>query len=156
MAGTPELPVLLQKDSNPALNTVTAYGDGYLEINRVRFQTAICFTAEGPIRSLDLQSLADIDGALLKSLVGLDEMARDPMAFLDDAPPERPANAPEVLLIGTGSRQAFLPEPMIRPLIALGIGVETMTTQAAARTYNILMSEERRVLALLLPGDPHP
>jgi uncharacterized protein len=59
-----------------------------------------------------------------------------------------------VLLIGTGPRQVFLRPDVLRPLLALGIGIETMTTQAAARTYNILMSEERRVLALLLPGDP--
>ena len=67
--------------------------------------------------------------------------------------PQNP-DAPEVLLIGTGPRQTFLRPDVLRPLLALGIGVETMTTQAAARTYNILMSEERRVLALLLPGDP--
>jgi uncharacterized protein len=36
--------------------------------------------------------------------------------------------------------------------MTLGIGVEAMTTHAAARTYNILMSEDRRVLALLFLG----
>ena len=78
------------------------------------------------------------------------------LAFLDDEAPavELPDDAPEVLLIGTGPRQVFLRPDVLRPLLALGIGIETMTTQAAARTYNILMSEERRVLALLLPGDP--
>ncbi len=148
--------MLLQKDSNPALNTVTAYGDDYLEINRVRFRTAVSFTPEGPIRSLELKAPADIDAALLRGLAGLDDVRRDPLAFLDDAPPTLPPGAPEVVLIGTGSRQVFLPPAVTSALLAVGIGVETMTTQAAARTYNILMSEERRVLALLLPGDPKP
>jgi len=148
--------VLLQKDSNPALNTVTAYGDDYLEINRVRFRTAVSFTPEGLIRSLDLTSPADIDAELLRSLVGLKDARRDPLAFLDDAPPALPPDAPEVVLIGTGARQAFLPPAVTGALLSLGIGIETMTTQAAARTYNILMSEERRVLALLLPGEPTP
>ncbi|MFT0534124.1 Mth938-like domain-containing protein [Castellaniella hirudinis] len=145
--------MLLQKDFNPALNTVTAYGEHHLEINQTRYETAVCFGPEGPIQTLDLHSAADIDGAFLKTLVGLDA-PRDPMAFLDDAPPSLPKDAPEVLLIGTGTRQVFLAPDIIRPLLRLGIGVETMTTQAAARTYNILMSEERRVLALLLPGGP--
>lgn len=147
--------MLLQKDYNPALNTVTAYGEHHLEINRVRFETAVCVGPEGPVRQLELQTAADIDAAFLKALIGLDAARQDPLAFLDDAPPALPKDAPEVLLIGTGSRQVFLAPDIIRPLLQLGIGVETMTTQAAARTYNILMSEERRVLALLLPGDPH-
>ncbi|HET8598625.1 MAG TPA: MTH938/NDUFAF3 family protein [Castellaniella sp.] len=146
--------MLLQKDFNPALNTVTAYGEHHLEINRVRYETAICFGPEGPVRPVDLHSAADIDAAFLKALVGLDAASGDPMAFLDDTPAALPPDAPEVLLIGTGTRQTFLPPDATRPLLQLGIGVETMTTQAAARTYNILMSEERRVLALLLPGDP--
>ncbi len=146
--------MLLQKDFNPALNTVTAYGEHHLEINRVRFETAVCFGPEGPVRHVELRTAADIDAAFLKSLVGLDAAPRDPLAFLDDAPAALPEGAPEVLLIGTGTRQTFLSPEVTRPLLQLGIGVETMTTQAAARTYNILMSEERRVLALLLPGDP--
>ncbi|WP_298015045.1 MTH938/NDUFAF3 family protein [uncultured Castellaniella sp.] len=146
--------MLLQKDFNPALNTVTAYGEHHLEINRVRFETAVCFGPEGPVRNVELQTAADIDATFLKSLVGLDAAPRDPLAFLDDAPAALPEGAPEVLLIGTGTRQIFLSPEVTRPLLQLGIGVETMTTQAAARTYNILMSEERRVLALLLPGDP--
>jgi len=148
--------VLLQKDFNPALNTVTAYGEHHLEINRVRFETAVCFGPEGPVRHVELQAATDIDAAFLKTLVGLDAARQDPMAFLDDAPAAAlPADAPEVLLIGTGAQQTFLSPEVTRPLLRLGIGVETMTTQAAARTYNILMSEERRVLALLLPGAPH-
>lgn len=146
--------MLLQKDSNPELNTVTAYGDHYLEVNRVRFEGAICFAPWGEVHAASVNSLADIDTAYLKSLIGVDEASQDPMAFLDDAPPALPENAPEILLIGTGRRQAFLPVDVIAPIQALGIGIETMTTQAAARTYNILMSEERRVLALMLPGDP--
>ena len=148
--------MLLQKDQNPALNTVTAYGDGFLEINRVRYDSALCFAPEGPICSLSIRTPAEIDAAFLQDLIGLTPAARDPLAFLDDAAPalEAPVDAPEVLLIGTGPRQIFLPPAVLRPLLMLGIGVETMTTQAAARTYNILMSEERRVLALLLPGDP--
>lgn len=147
--------MLLQKETNPTLNTVTAYGDDYLEINRERYQTAVYFGPEGPINQLDLTRLEDISLELIHDLIGLVKDSDDPMAFLDDEPssPSLPENAPEVVLIGTGNRQSFLPNNITKDLFALGIGIESMTTQAAARTYNILMSEERRVLALLLPGD---
>lgn len=146
--------MLLQKDFNPTLNTVTAYGESHLEINRVRYESTVYFRPEGPIQPVELRTVADIDADFLTSLLGLNAQPRDPMAFLDDAPPSLPTDAPEVVLIGTGHRQTFLAPEITRPLLKLGIGVETMTTQAAARTYNILMSEERRVLALLLLGDP--
>lgn len=147
----------LQKEINPSLNTITGYGDHYLEVNRERYESSLCVSPEGPVRSMDLHSASEIDAELLQALVGLNTAPQDPLAFLDDAPatPALPDDAPEVLIIGTGMQQAFLPPSVIRPLLAVGIGVETMTTHAAARTYNILMSEERRVLALLISGN-HP
>ena len=53
---------------------------------------------------------------------------------------------PEIVLLGTGRRQRF-PRPHLTAALARGgIGVEVMDTAAACRTYNILMSEGRRVL----------
>ncbi|MEE4174621.1 MAG: Mth938-like domain-containing protein [Xanthomonadales bacterium] len=60
---------------------------------------------------------------------------------------------PEVVLLGTGATQRFLHPGRLAPLYRAGIGVETMTTAAACRTYNILVAEERRVVAALLPHD---
>ena len=57
---------------------------------------------------------------------------------------------PEVVLLGTGSRIRFARPIVLRPLIERGIGVETMDTPAACRTYNILVSEGRSVVAVLL------
>jgi uncharacterized protein len=56
-----------------------------------------------------------------------------------------------VLLVGTGTRQRMLDHRIITPLLKAGVGVECMTTEAAARTYNILMAEGRQVIAALLP-----
>ncbi len=57
----------------------------------------------------------------------------------------------EIILIGTGPRQVFLPSVLVREAAALGIGVEAMNTPAACRSYNVLVSEHRAV-ALLLPA----
>ncbi|AHF03255.1 hypothetical protein MARPU_04670 [Marichromatium purpuratum 984] len=58
---------------------------------------------------------------------------------------------PQVIVIGTGARQVF-PDPAVyREAIARGVGVEFMDTGAACRTFNILLAEDRRVVAGLLP-----
>lgn len=143
----------LHSESNPALNTVTAYGHDYIEINRVAYGHAIWFAPEGDIHTWDIDDVAGITPDTLKSIAGLDSRPRDPMAFLDGAPASRPDDAPEVMLVGTGSKQRFLAPEITRPLLHAGIGIEIMTTQAAARTYNILMAEGRRVVAALLPNE---
>lgn len=57
---------------------------------------------------------------------------------------------PELVIFGSGPTLRFVHPSLLRPLIEAGIGMETMDTPAACRTYNILMSEGRRVLAALL------
>lgn len=57
----------------------------------------------------------------------------------------------ELIIVGTGSAQQFLHPRLWAHLSQRGIGVEFMDTAAACRTYNILMSEGRRVAALLFP-----
>lgn len=146
----------LQSESNPALNTVTAYGRDYVEINEVSYAHAVYFAPEGEIHEWKVKAVGDVTAATLREVAGLTDMKVDPMAFLDaadGAAAQKPDDAPEVLLIGTGLKQHLLPAAVTRPLLQIGIGVEVMSTQAAARTYNILMAEGRRVVAALLPHE---
>lgn len=142
----------LHADANPALNTVTAYGPGYIEVNQHRFETAVAFGPEGDIQAWPAQTAADISTDLLRQACGLQSPKRDPMAFLDAAEDEvvLDPNRPEVLLVGTGSAQVLLPYHITHPLVRAGVGVECMSTAAAARTYNILMAEGRRVIVALI------
>jgi len=55
----------------------------------------------------------------------------------------------DIVIIGTGDRQTFPAASALRPLVEAGIGFEVMHTRAACRTFNILLSEGRRVGALL-------
>ncbi len=57
---------------------------------------------------------------------------------------------PEVVLLGFGHSQRFPPIEIQREFMARGIGLESMTLDAAARTFNVLMSENRRALAALI------
>ncbi|MCW4456325.1 Mth938-like domain-containing protein [Flavobacterium sp. MXW15] len=57
---------------------------------------------------------------------------------------------PALVLLGTGERQVFPPAAVMATCLTRGIGIEVMTNAAAARTYNVLASEGRRVVVALL------
>ncbi len=57
------------------------------------------------------------------------------------------ALAPEIVLLGSGETQAFPPAEVMAACLQRGIGLEAMTNAAAARTFNVLASEGRRVVA---------
>jgi uncharacterized protein len=144
----------LHTDHNAALNTVTGYGNGFVEINKISFHHAIAFGPEGTVNRWLAESPDEITTGLLLQAAGLTLKPVDPLAFLDSNEPPQPevdGVKPEVLLVGTGSRQRMLDHKIITPLLRIGVGVECMTTEAAARTYNILMAEGRQVIAALLP-----
>lgn len=144
----------LHTDTNSALNTVTGYGDGFVEINQTRFNHAIAFGPMGAVERWPAEAATDITTALLLQAAHLKFAPLDPMAFLDateSTGPKLEGIRPEVLLVGTGNRQCMLSHAILLPLLQAGVGVECMSTQAAARTYNILMAEGRQVIAALLP-----
>ncbi|MGY1457043.1 MULTISPECIES: Mth938-like domain-containing protein [unclassified Luteimonas] len=70
-------------------------------------------------------------------IAGLTPEQLEPLLALD----------PEVLVIGTGDTQGFPPPRTMAACLARGVGLEAMTNAAAARTFNVLASEGRRVVA---------
>ncbi|RCS59399.1 Mth938-like domain-containing protein [Parvibium lacunae] len=127
----------LHADTASALNTITAYDVNYLEINQQRYPHSL-FLHPRHLESWAVQHL--------------DQLAPDSLDYLADTPFSFPL---EVILLGTGRRQRFPHPRLLSRLHALQVGVEIMDTQAACRTYNILMSEGRQVAAaLILESDP--
>jgi uncharacterized protein len=63
--------------------------------------------------------------------------------------------APELVIFGSGQRLRFVAPYLLRGLMARRIGVETMDTIAACRTYNILAGEGRHVVAAFLLESGH-
>ena len=57
---------------------------------------------------------------------------------------------PELVIFGSGTRLRFVPPAFMRALMQRRIGIETMDTLAACRTYNVLAGEGRQVIAALL------
>jgi uncharacterized protein len=109
-------------------NTITGYGEGYVQVNRQRYESSLIVMAEKVLSwsASDFSGLKNEDFEKLKSL------------------------APEIVLLGTGPTQRFPHPSLTAALTAAGIGVEVMDLKAACRTYNILAAEERKVAAALL------
>jgi uncharacterized protein len=62
---------------------------------------------------------------------------------------------PELVVLGSGATQAFPPPATLAACLQRGIGLETMTNAAAARTYSVLAGEGRRVVAgFVFPIEP--
>jgi uncharacterized protein len=60
--------------------------------------------------------------------------------------------AVQILLLGCGKQMALVPPVLRQQLRAYGIVIDAMDTGAACRTYNVLLAEDRRVAAALLPA----
>jgi uncharacterized protein len=74
--------------------------------------------------------------------------------YADTAAPLSLAGRIDVLFVGTGASVAHVPQAFREALEGQGIGVEVMASPTAARTYNVLLGEGRRVAVALLPVEP--
>lgn len=110
-------------------NLFTAYGEGYVQVNQQRFESSVIVMPEQLITDWPPRSLEQLTEAHFEQIASLQ---------------------PEIVLLGTGNLLRF-PHPRLSASLSQArIGFEVMDTYAAARTYNILMGEGRRVAAALL------
>lgn len=112
-------------------NTIRSYGPGVIKINDQEYHGSVIVSANTIIKWPPV-NLADLNEAHIETLVNLD---------------------PELVIIGTGARASQLTAAFIRPLVEAGTGYELMDTASACRTYNVLLSESRKVVAGLLMID---
>ena len=119
----------LQSDPHSGANTITGYGDGYVEINKTPYAHAVVLSSDGAISEWSAQSFENLEAHHFSQLIDL---------------------KPELILIGTGKRQRFPKPELLKALISAKIGFEIMDSQAACRTYNILVGEGRKVLLALI------
>ena len=116
----------------PDTTAITAHGEGWVAVNGERHHHSIVVTPEGAPQPWACSRLEDLTPAHFEALL----------------PAEGPL--PELVLLGSGRRLRFVAPALLAPLLGRRVGVETMDTAAACRTYNILAGEGRRVVAALL------
>ncbi|OSP56277.1 Mth938-like domain-containing protein [Pseudoruegeria sp. SK021] len=93
-----------------------------------------------------------VGGAVVQGGVLVLPSGVQPWAGYDEAAPLlAQAGVIDVLLLGTGSEIAHIPKELRQALDEAGIGVEVMASPAACRTYNVLLSEDRRIGLAALP-----
>jgi len=112
--------------------SITAYGEGWIAVNGQRHTHSLVLTSSGQLAPWSCTRFEDLTVADFSALTR--------------AMPE----GPELVIFGSGSKLRFVSPALLSGLIAQRIGVETMDTAAACRTYNILAAEGRRVVAALL------
>ncbi len=117
---------LTQSDSH---NLITGYGDGYIEVNKQRYEQSIIVMAESLTLDWPVKNFEALNHIHFEQILNLN---------------------PEVVLMGTGHQHRFVHPKLTTSLTEKNIAVECMTTDAACRTYNILMSEGRNIAAALL------
>lgn len=108
---------------------ITGCDESFIEVNKQRYTQSLIVTPHQLMTNFQVSDWVNLTEAHFTEIAAL--------------------NA-EVVLLGTGAKHQFLHPKTYLPLTQKGIPLECMTTAAACRTYNILMSEGRNVAAVLI------
>ena len=119
----------MQADRIEGTNAISRHGPEGVIVNNVEYRASVVVPWEGEVLSWKAERFEDLTEDHFRTLVGLN---------------------PELVVFGSGSRMRFPRAALLRPLIDARIGIETMASPAACRTYNVLLAEGRSVVAALL------
>jgi uncharacterized protein len=118
-----------QPDTLDGVNVITRQESARVWVGHTPYAHSLLVPWQGDVQAWPVARLEDLTAAHFDALADL---------------------RPEVVIFGSGGRLRFAPPALLRHLMAQRIGVETMDTPAACRTYNVLAAEGRMVLAALL------
>jgi uncharacterized protein len=122
----------LHADRLDGQNAITRHGPSGVVVNGVEHRESVIVAWSGGVQPWGPQSMQGLREADFERLVAM---------------------APDLVVFGSGTRLRFPPPGVLRALMRARIGIETMDTAAACRTYNVLLAEGRSVVAALLFED---
>jgi uncharacterized protein len=123
----------MQADRVEGGNAIARHGPHGVIVGGSEYRSHVVVPWQGEVRAWPVSGFDALDAAHFELLAAL---------------------VPELVIFGSGSRLRFLSPAVYAPLIAKRIGIETMDTPAACRTYNVLLAEGRSVIAALLFDTP--
>ncbi len=115
------------------VQSVTGYGPGWVAIQGEKIHHSVVISSDGTKFDWNCRDLHELTSTHFEQLSAMNV---------------------ELVIFGSGKQLRFVPAAMLQALMRKRIGVETMDTQAACRTYNILAGEGRKVAAALLVENP--
>jgi uncharacterized protein len=119
----------LHQQATPNVNTIRAFEPGSIRINSESYASSLILTADNLDKNWPIEHPEQLCVETIRQL----------LAYQTD-----------IILIGTGHKHHLLDPLLSLEAIQQGVGIEIMTTEAACRTYNILLGEDRAVLAALI------
>ena len=119
----------LQADRIEGLNAISRHATDGVIVNGIEHRNSVIVPWQGEVVGWPIGEFALLEARHFEMLTEL---------------------KPELVIFGSGSRIRFPKPALLRPLIDRRIGIETMDTAAASRTYNVLLAEGRKVLLALL------
>ncbi|MBI2784838.1 MAG: hypothetical protein HYX60_00420 [Legionella longbeachae] len=108
------------------LHAVQAYSDNQIQINSIVYERSLIVSKEEIISDLKIKNIQEIDEQYINLLIQF---------------------KPEIIIIGHKHTGKLMPMSIMNQLLQQRIGVESMSLGAACRTYNVLLSEHRAVVA---------
>jgi uncharacterized protein len=118
------------------VQSISGYGPGWVSIANEKITTSLVISSGGERFEWHCGSFEQLSAGHFEQLAALNT---------------------ELVIFGSGQQIRFPKGAWLKSLVDKQIGIETMDTQAACRTYNILASEGRKVaVALLLEANPAP
>jgi len=116
-------------DDNLASFVVTEYTTDYIRVNKDAHNNSIIVSHSGIVPEWPPQTLEQLAAEHIEQILKL---------------------GPEIILLGTGSKMQFPKPDILQVAYSKNIGIEVMDTAAACRTYNMLASDGRKVVAGLI------
>lgn len=114
------------------VQSIQGYGPGWVGVNGEKITASVIIGSKGQRMAWQCSSFAELTAAHFAQLAETDA---------------------ELVIFGSGKRLRFPQAAWLQPLMAKRVGLETMDTGAACRTYNILAGEGRNVVVALLLED---
>jgi uncharacterized protein len=118
-----------QPDRAEGVNVITRREAGRVWVGAMAYEGSVLVPWRGEVQRWDVAAMPELAAVHFEQVLAL---------------------RPELVIFGSGASLRFLPAAVYRCLIEAGIGMETMDTAAACRTYNVLASEGRTVVAALI------
>ena len=119
----------LQADRIEGQNAISRHGVEGVVVNGIEHRQSVLVPWQGPVVPWGVAGFASLTVASFEAVSALQ---------------------PEVVVFGSGERLRFPKPALLQALMKRRIGLETMDTPAACRTYNVLLAEGRSVVAALL------